>query len=243
MNKENTPRKEAPKKELRKESPLKGWPKTRPLRDKEDKTKGYRVRAKYLTPGRAKFSEDFVTLIGGCMTIAYFGALFAERLVGWRQILTVGVIYLVVVAVLGAARFVLGRALIGKVTKLEFLPDTIRIKTGFRFRNYDRSLPHEFNFSIHDKAEDEQEKEVEAAMRQKSDESVRRKFYRKSFHVILRYAGQRIDVASVFGKNDAEALLVRLQLLDQLMDAMRGDSTAAAFADTDTQYGLRPEAG
>lgn len=69
------------------------------------------------------------------------------------------------------------------------------------------------------------------------------KYYRRSFNIVLRYAGQRVDVASIFAKKQAEALLVRLQLFDQMMDAARGDAAAPAWSEPATQYGHRPEAG
>ena len=228
---------------MRTESPLKGWPKTKPLHDKEGNELGFRVRAKYLTPGRAKFSETLIHLISACALIAYIWAMVAERLGGWQENLTVGAAWVVMGSLLFASRFALGRFFFGKVTKLEFLPDTIRIKNGFRFRNYKRTLPHAFDIAIHDRAEDEENAEREAAIKNKDNESERRKFYRRGFHVIFRYAGQRVDVASVYGRKEAEALLVRLQLLDQLMDAASGDVSSPVFAEPDKQYGARPEAG
>lgn len=225
------------------ESPISGWPRTVPL----DGQVGYRVRAKYLTPLRARLIDNFVCLSGvGCVifvvwaynSLPYFAdwnvwALFASVFVPWFALLV--------------TRFSWGRLLFGKVTIIEFTPELIRIKRLLRFRNYDRSLPHGFDCKIHDKAEWEQERELElkeqAAAEKKKKVPQPVKYFRRSFHVILRYVGQRVDVASVFGQKQAEGILARLQLLDQLMDAQRGESRAHGLADPNRQYGERPEAG
>lgn len=247
MNNESSTKEQSEKKErvLRKESPLKGWPRTRPTK----KGDGFRVRAVYMTPGRVKFAENAASFVIFLGFAAWCWAFLSERLVG-EPLVVAGVVYLALSSLLWAIRIPLGQLLFGKITKLEFLPDAIRIKNGLFFRNYDRALPHEFDVTVHDKAEEEQEREIEAYYKDSqkkknqgdSHEKARRKFYRKSFHVIMRYAGQRVNVADVYGKNRAEALVVRLQLLDQLMEALRGDPTTSQFADTEQQYGARPAA-
>ena len=221
---------------MRMENPLSGWPKTKPLKGKI----GYRVRAKYLTPLRAKWTDNvFGILCIGCLGLILWG--FATdsyvkggALEGYAVVLFVG--WVLVGSAVMALRYRIGRRFFGKRTAIEFHPDTIRIKSGMRYKNYDRGLPHAFDYSIHDKALQEEEQEFES--RQKKG-----KYYRNAFHIVLRYAGQRVDVASVFGKKHAEALLVRLQLLDQMMDAARGDVASAALSEPATLYGERPEAG
>ncbi len=214
------------------ESPLKGWPSTRPLKGQT----GFRVRARHLTPRRVKFTNKFCYLMNLGSFFLFFWLVNVKILVtdeelyiGFGAVIT-GCIFLWV------TRRIWGRFFFGKTTIVEFTPERIRLKGFTGFKNYDRALPHEFNFEIHKNAEKEEEREIE--QRKKID-----KYFRRSFHIIFRYAGQRVDVADVFGRKDSEALLVRLQLLDQLMDAARGDSTTPAFAEPDKQYGERPEAG
>lgn len=228
---------------MRMQNPLSGWPKTKPLRKK----KGYRVSAKYLTPERARLVDAGTKLLV-FSGFAYIGWLYLEKE------FTTGNDVFVALGLWGAAsafiwftRYSWGRSNFGKTTTVQFQPDAIRIKSGMGYKNYDRGLPHEFDYSIHDKAQREEEQEIEAkqkaAMQGKKEPLNKSKYYRNAFHIVLRYAGQRVDVASVFGKKDAEALLVRLQLLDQMMDAARGDAAAPAWSEPATQYGQRPEAG
>lgn len=228
---------------MRVESPLKGWPPTRPLR----RQAGFLVEARHLTPQRAKFTDAIGGLINLGGVVLFFWMLSAEAFVSGEEIFTAIAVIIGLCIVVWRSRRGWGRSFFGKTTIIEFTPDRIRIKGGMRFLNYDRTLPHEFNFEIHDKAEEEEHEEIatkrKAAMEGKKELPKVEKFFRQSFHVILRYAGQRVDVASVFGKRDAEALLVRLQLLDQMMDAARGDSTTPVYAEADKQYGERPEAG
>lgn len=228
---------------MRMESPLKGWPPTRKLRGQT----GFRVRARHLTAQRAKFTDiicGFINLGGVALSFLMFSI---EPLAnGWGLFTAIAVI-IGLCTVTWRSRHVWGRSFFGKTTIFEFTPERIRIKGVIRFRNYDRTLPHEFNYEIHEKAEQEQDKEIEtkqmAAREGKEELPKADKYFRQSFHIIFRYAGQRVDVASVFGKKQAEALLVRLQLLDQLMDAARGETGAPVLSEPSMQYGERPEAG
>lgn len=215
------------------ESPVKGWPKTKPLKGGV----GWRLKARYLTPQRARLTNSFtgIVILGG---IIFLGWSFGEKQYSSAQefFTMAGIFLLGVILMLVTQRF-WSRLIFGKTTTMEFMPDKIRIKGIVGFKNYDRNLPHEFDFRLHDDAEKEQEQEQRLRKRQE-------KYFRQSFHIILRYAGQRIDVASVYGRKHAEALLVRLQLLDQLMDAARNVGGASpAYSNSDKQYGNRPKAG
>lgn len=227
--------KEKPKRKM--ENPLRGWPRTRPLR----KEPGFKIVARYLTPNGAKFTD----IVGGLLLTGLFVLIFAApgmlKIPNDKAWYVAGAIVAIMVA-LWMSRYAWGRILFGGVAVLQFLPDTIRIRSGFRYRNYDRNLPHEFTVSPHDKSQDEEDLEVRG-LRKGTVKGGMIKYYRQSYHVTLRYAGQRVDIASVFRKPKAEAFLVRLQLLDQLMDAERGESTASPFAEAETQYGERPAAG
>ena len=228
---------------MRVESPLKGWPPTRKLGQA-----GFRVRARHLTPQRAKFTDIIGSLASLGGLVLFFWILSIEQFADGRGLFTAIAVIIGLCVVMWFSRRVWGRFFFGKTTTVEFTPERIRIKGMIRFRNYDRTLPHEFDFEIHDKAEREQDEEIEtkqkAAWEGKKELPKVEKYFRQSFYVILRYAGQRVDVACVFGKKHAEALLVRLQLLDQLMDAARGETGGApVFAEADKQYGERPEAG
>lgn len=221
------------------ESPLKGWPQTEPLKGQA----GYRVRARHLTPQRVKFMNKFCYLMNLGSFILFFWVINVKILVTDEE-LYIGFGAVTAVCVfLWATRRHWGRVIFGKTTIIEFMPERIRIKGYTGFKNYDRTLPHEFDYRIHEKAEQEHEQEIEKRRdaAKKGKELNAEKYFRQSFHVILRYAGQRVDVADIFGRKQAEALLVRLQLLDQFMDAARGEPGSPAFSEPSTQYGERPE--
>lgn len=223
------------------ENPLAGWPPTEPIEGED----GYRVRARHFTPEGAGWAEMLTGMVLAVAIIVFIfaaldGAFSAEQFFGTAAALAV------VGGVLWAAKYRLLKPLFGKTARIEVRPDVIRLGQRFgRYKNYDRQLPHTFDYTIHDMAEWEAEQEAieqhKAAMQRRSAKAARH--FRKSYHIILRYAGQRVDVASVFGKKDAEALLTRLQLLDSMMDAAAGDMAAHVRPEPAMQYGRRPEAG
>jgi len=229
------------------ENPVSGWPPTQPLKEGV----GFRVTAKHLTPLRAQWFDFLgVIVLFGLFVLYWWGAAveaYSEggALEGYGEFL-LG-LWVVTLFTGGAMRRRLAQWLFGKTKVIEFAPDVLRIK-GFRgFKNYDRMLPHEFTYDIHEKAEEEEIADAiarhEAQIEGKKKLPQKERYYRDSYHIVLRYAGQRVDVATVTGKKWAEALLVRLQLLDQMMDAARGEIGGKAMAEPATQYGERPDAG
>lgn len=223
------------------ESPIKGWPETTPIGN-DAGGPGFEVNAKVMTPGAVRGALQLCGLLSLAGIVFVFWAL-GQKIVPHDD---TAVYFLGTVAVFLTAicvtRNVWARALLGPRVRMQFLPNQIRIKKGSKFRSYDRNLPHEFTLTYHDKFQEEADREFEEMQARKWKGKLK-KLYRNSFHVTLRYAGQRVDIADVFGRDKAEALLVRLQLLDQLMDAARGASTASPYAQAGTQYGERPAAG
>ena len=223
------------------ESPLKGWPPTSQLQGQP----GFRIEARHLTARRANFTDyvcGFVNL-GALILLGWL--FFSQHLTGGQPFLIAFGIFLAFCFLTWGTRRIWGTALFGKMTIVQFEPARIMLMTHGAFRNYDAKLPHEFDFRIHDEAEKEQERAIEKYQRaqRQGNEFKDEKYFRNSFHIIFRYAGQRIDVADVYERKPAEALLVRLQLLDQLMSAARGDTTTPVYAESDQQYGERPDAG
>lgn len=226
---------------MRVEDPLSGWPPTKPLEGEE----GYRVKARHFTPKGAEWT-DVLTILAIAIVIfaviwtamfgmydtgmAYFGAALVALAFG---------------IVMWTGRYRIFRPFLGKTARIEVRPEVIRLGRLFSYKNYDRRLPHAFDYTIHDRAEWEAEKDADAQQKAAAQKKTggRARYYRRSYHIVLRYAGQRIDVASVFGKSSAEALLTRLQLLDAMMDAATGEATGPVRPEPAMQYGRRPEAG
>jgi hypothetical protein len=97
-------------------------------------------------------------------------------------------------------------------------------------RRYARSVPHQYAIEEHEKAHDEES----AARRGHGKDRI----FRDAMQVVMRYGERRVPIAA-FGRRDvrkAEALLVRLQLLDQgleelLETAAQGEAAAPGEGD------------
>ena len=192
-----------------------GWP------DTKFNKNGVRISAQYFTPGRKQFAEIVAALFGlAGMGLGFYSGMDNET---GEQALTGALIGAFVGSVFG---LLLGTCF-KKRTEIEFTPEVIRVPSGFGFKNYDRNLPHGFNAVLHEKAQVEEEaeineryeKEVKYARQGRQAPKMHRrgKYYRNSYHVFMEYLGERIYLADVFEKKKAEALLVRLQGVDQFM--------------------------
>jgi hypothetical protein len=226
------------------EDPLKGWPATKPLTG----TGGFRVNAKHLTPGRLKLTDIVIFIVLPGSLGLFLGAVLDSSNPNASAYFMPGSIAWIVGALsLGIGRKAVGTWLFGKTAVIEFQPDMLRIRGLLGFKNYNRMLPHEFTIETHENAEWEAKQEVKAQYKAQRAGRVelpdKTPYFRDAFVVVLRYAGQRVPVATVCGRKRAEALLVRLQLLDQVMDAARGEIGAPVAAEPGKQYGERPEAG
>lgn len=194
-----------------------GWP------DTKFNKNGVRISARYFTPGRKKFADYVAALLGlaGMGLGAYLGSENGnenEFFIGFFTGTFVGILF----------GFLLGNYF-KKRTEIEFTPEVIRVPSGFGFKNYDRNVPHGFNAVLHEKAQAEEEaeineryeKEAKYARQGRQTPRIHRKdkYYRNSYHVFMEYLGERVYLADVFEKKKAEALLVRLQGVDQVMQA------------------------
>lgn len=94
------------------------------------------------------------------------------------------------------------------------------------WHRFNRSHEHRFVLYPHDKARAEKD-EIDYQLRTKPGRRVTR-YYGESWYVALEYLGQRFDIAEVFGKRQADAILDRLTFCDKYMeglaDARKGPS-------------------
>jgi hypothetical protein len=226
---------------MRVEDPLDTWPPTSPL--DED---GFLVEAPHLTPDRARLVGILEKLASFAVLAAAVWVAFTEATVETTaDFIWVGVTVLIVWVVATIIIRRLMRRRFSKTARIEVRPDVIRIGGSGGYKNYARDVPHTFELAIHDEAQDEAEhaQRTEEEYRRRGESFEVMKFYRESWHVILRYAGPRVDVATVYGKREAEALFARLQLLDEMMDAARGEIGGPNRPAPARQYGPRPETG
>ena len=92
------------------------------------------------------------------------------------------------------------------------------------WKRYSRELAHQFVLLPHDRARDEQrDNDFRKEQAGRKGEPVKPSvFYGESFHVVLSYAGQRIDLLTVYGPVPAAAIVARLQLCDDLLNRAAG---------------------
>lgn len=106
---------------------------------------------------------------------------------------------------------------------------------------YDRQMPHRFALLPHDRAP--MERLVHDFERQKA--SIARKavfkkpYYGESFIVALEYLGQRNDLLTAYGRNEATAIVARLQACNEIIEARTRQGRGAAINPAD-QWGHQP---
>ncbi len=133
-------------------------------------------------------------------------------------------------------------------TTVVISPNAFKVLRGDVLDVYDRTVRHSFAMLEHDKARDEREShQARIARAQLRKEVVRpQRIYDDSFHISFMYYGQRHDVATVYNKQRADAVLARLQACDAVMDGQlkMGDAPAtspsAQWSDQTTNL---PQAG
>jgi hypothetical protein len=191
---------------------LKGPPKTKPLYDRAGRVVGFQVTLKYLSPLWAKTLDT----VGGFIAIWAF--LIGIVLAANDHEAAFG---LFLVAIIGAIlyefdllRYKLFRALLPLRRRVIFKGDTIR----FKGKPYARDAKHYFELLVHDNAWSEAKNiEQEFKLNRKHKVLV---YYHYARHVVLRFDGQRKDIATVYGVAAAEQCLVRLQQVDAAMETL-----------------------
>lgn len=196
-------------------SPLEGRPATFALTG-EDGRLAFQVMPHELTPLRAKLADGISSLCG----LGLFAASMVT-LPDWRH----PDLSVLVAAIAGAAigSWVLhfaARQAFRVTTRIEMDLDSIRVQRVLGWKSYDRRLAHRFALLPHDHAELERRRNEldtrEAAARgQVVQKPV---YYGDSFHVVLVYEGHRVDLLSVFGRQQAAAVVARLQYCDRQLE-------------------------
>ena len=108
--------------------------------------------------------------------------------------------------------------------------DQFRFRRWMRWISIDRVLPHRFALVVHDLARQERDKhELETLKAQKRGKIVQpRRYHQESYHLCYELLGQRNDITEICGRPDAQAVLMRLRAIDDVINARarRGDGTA-----------------
>jgi len=198
--------------------PLSAWPQTAEFRT-PDGLPAFRVSPAVLTPERARAADTCadmlrLALFVGCGYgfLTFYSAAHALIQAGsWLGVVLAGNALV--------RRHITG--LFRVPTEIVMTTEKVGVRRGKRWVWLPRGIEHRFTHKVHDRARwEERENDVE---RQAAgiDRQVARMsyYYADSFHVALELAGHRYDLLTVYGPQEAAAVLARLQYLDRLLDA------------------------
>lgn len=198
--------------------PLSAWPLTSEFKTPDGLT-GYRVSPHVLTPERARGADGcaemarvvlFFVCAYGFMTF-HTQTTVAVHLIGW------------IVLFCALARLV--RRTIAtpfrRTVEIEMTTERVSIKRGKKWERFPRRIEHRFIQQAHDRAPGEQRNNATAQQAASIDRQVSHGsyYYIDSSHIVLELAGHRYDLLTVYGPQEAAAVLARLQYLDRQLDA------------------------
>lgn len=197
-------------------SPLDGRPPTLELIDKDGRLSAFRVRPRELTPLGAKLADAVSSILGLGLLVAS-----VATLPDWRH----PALPELAVAIGGAVAGIWCLRLIAREafrvnTRIDLDLESIRVHRLRGWERYDRRIGHQFSLLPHDSAERERRRNDLATREAAANGHVVQKpvYYGDSFHVVLVYAGHRINLLTVYGRQQTEAIVARLQYCDQLLE-------------------------
>jgi hypothetical protein len=199
--------------------------KPRPREETDDNGNlAYRVIAKVLTPARAKVADRLGETTAAALMMLT-GLYILNHDVPPTALLFAGAIWFLHPLFEKAWREGLKRNVEMVVTA-----DQFRFRRWMRWISIDRVLPHRFALVVHDLARQERDKhEIETLKAQKRGKIVQpRRYHQDSYHLCYELLGQRNDITEIYGRPDAQAVLMRLRAIDDAINARvrRGDGTA-----------------
>lgn len=196
------------------QSPLHGAPRTRQSVDK-DGTPCFVVRISELTPRRAQVRDGVDDFVGGALMLFTAIVFLASGL------------NVIVAAVVGGLAFIVYRVIsslvtfaVKKRTRVVLEADAISLPGFIGPTKYARNTLHSFQLVSHDDTVDEQlrhDLEVRQAGA-KGKVLAKKAYFGQSLHVVLVYAGHRVDIAEVYGFKEAIAIINRLNFCDAVID-------------------------
>jgi hypothetical protein len=204
-------------------SPFDGKPKTCEETD-DNGNPAFRVNARVLTPTRAKVA-DKLGEITAVVLMVLTGLYILNHDVPPTALLFAGAIWFLHPLFEKAWREAIKRNV-----EMVVAADQFRFRLWMRWIVIDRALPHKLSLKLHDLARwerDRHELEVETA-RKRGKIVQPRRYYQDSYHFFYELLGQRNDITEIFGQPDAQAVLMRLRAIDDVINAHanRSDGTA-----------------
>lgn len=197
-------------------NPLEGYPQTTETIG-ADGLPTYRINLKTLSPERARWAHSAAD--GMCL-----GFVLLSAYAFWITRAQVGVPDVVVVLLLIVAaerllpRFV--ENLLRESEEIEMSAQTVAVGRGRACVRYNRLLDHRFALKEHDFT-DWERRQIDYVIRDAGTEGKAVNptvYFGESAIVVLVYAGHRQDLATVWGRAEAAAIVERLQYCDDCLN-------------------------
>lgn len=196
--------------------PTDGFPKTRKI-PLSDGTQGYIITPRVLTPLRVRVADALAALTTPGLGYLVYG-------IGTTLLrLEPGLVLYVVFSVFWLFYLVLRffcRLLLKKQAEFRMSKDRFSVKTLFGWRHFDRNFARKYKAIKHDELDRQQGKlelkKLRGQPAARTGEKVQ--LYRESAHLVYEYSGQRYDILSIYGLNDAESIAARLRFCDADLD-------------------------
>lgn len=217
-------------------SPFEGKPETRQIIDQNGRVR-FEIEARELTPWRAKIVDALATFFALVLTSVFVYAGFKYPEECWVYIFLAPFM-----PFLFGAMFRLGLTKsLRKQTLLVVSTNEFAVQKGQQWLKFDRRIDHRFSLLPHDKAKKETEdNEFAVRLAQSKGRVVRKKrYFGESFHLTYEYLGQRNDIAVIFGRKEALAVLTRLKACDTIMDMQANKGTPVHLRPED-EWGEQP---
>lgn len=208
-------------------SPFKGGPTTNIKRCKDGEPK-IAVSIDALTPLRARIAN---WTAGSAGIAGVGGGLYAIFTEGTYTGEAFGTVSALAIAAIPVTRLALGFLLKSK-SHVTFSATHIEVTKLTGTRRFERAHPHAFALLTHDKTKGEEERHAFLDRKRPPQwwSLQRKKYYGKSFHVVLTYLGERHDILTVYGRKRATKIQSRLQACDVVMSGIDFGNSGTALS-------------
>lgn len=196
-------------------NPLEGYPHTIETEAK-DGLPTFRIMPRALTPGRAKVAHGMASLMSFGLFIAVAYYIWTVAGIGLPQIAVAAVLLTGVSHLLPHVC----ESVLRHPTEIKMTAEAISVRSARGWAQYSRMLEHRFALHPHDRTTWEQRNNDFATRQAAADGHVVSPavYYGESLHLVLVYAGHRVDLMTVYGRSEAAAIVARLQYCDRCLD-------------------------
>ena len=196
-------------------NPLDGYPHTVETTG-ADGVPSFTIMPRPLTPDRAKAAHGMASLLSFGLFIAVAYYLWTVAGIGLPQIAVAAVLLMGVGHVLPR----LCESGFRRPTEIRMTAEAISVRSARGWVHYSRLLEHRFALYPHDWTSWEQRNHDYVTRQAAADGHVVSPavYYGESVHLVLVYAGHRVDLTTVYGPSEAAAIVARLQYCDRCLD-------------------------